>query len=65
MFPQTYIICNVSFIFISFAKDRVVAAGGDSREQQQQQQTPFLILLLLVLLGKNVSLLRFFSCACS
>jgi hypothetical protein len=25
MFPQTYIICNVIFIFISFAKDPVVA----------------------------------------
>jgi hypothetical protein len=63
MLPQTYIICNVIFIFISFAKDTIVATEGDSREQQQQQ-TPFLInlLLLLLLLGKNVSCCFFFLC---
>jgi hypothetical protein len=64
MFPQTYIISNVIFIFMSFAKDTVVATGGDSQDQQQQQQqlTPFLINLFLHLLEKNVSCCFFFLC---
>jgi hypothetical protein len=61
MFPQTYIICNVIFIFISFAEDTLVATGGDSQDQQQQL-TPFLINLFLLLIEKNVSCCFFFLC---